>query len=112
MIKRLGIVATKAELKAEQNKIMRLQAFDSRYFRVKSHSENYSVLQLVLKYFKKKGNHILAWKPKLLSNESVTPHAASNISLGPSLNLFKTKLRLKFDESCLKKEKVNFLMRK
>ena len=33
-------LATKAKLKAEQNKIAKLQAFDSSYFRVKNHFED------------------------------------------------------------------------
>ena len=38
--KKAGTLATKAELKAEQDKITKLKAFDSSYFRGKSHFED------------------------------------------------------------------------
>ena len=38
--KKVGTLATKAELKAEQDKIAKLKAFDSSYFRGKSHFED------------------------------------------------------------------------
>ena len=40
MDKRVATLAKKAELKAEQDKITKLQAFDSSYFQGKSHFEN------------------------------------------------------------------------
>ena len=47
--------ATKAELKAEQNKVTKLQAFDSRYICIKSHLEdddtqNYLVFLPIYRY--------------------------------------------------------------
>ena len=50
-------LAAKAELKAEQDKITKLQVFDSSYFPGKSyfeddHTQNYSVFQLIYRYFK------------------------------------------------------------
>ena len=38
--KKVGTLATKAELKAEQDKITKLKAFDSSYFCGKSHFED------------------------------------------------------------------------
>ena len=66
------------------------------------------MFQSIYKYFKKIGNsnHILAWKPKGLSDESIKPAAA--FSLAPTLNDMNTKLQVKFDGSCLKKKKVTF----
>ena len=48
--KKVATLATKTELKAEQDKLTKLQAFDSTYFRGKSHFEddgnqNYLVFQ-------------------------------------------------------------------
>ena len=48
--KKVSTLATKAKLKPEQDKIIKLQAFDSSYFRGKSHFQdddiqNYLVLQ-------------------------------------------------------------------
>ena len=65
----LATLATKAELKAEQEKIVNPQAFDSSFFCGKSHFEdngtqNYLVFQPVFRYFKKIANshHISLWK--------------------------------------------------
>ena len=54
-------LATKAELKVEQDKTVKLQTFDSSYFRGKSHLEdhgtrNYLVFQPIYRCFKKIGN--------------------------------------------------------
>ena len=38
--KKIAALTTKAELKAEKDKIVKLQAFDSSYFRYKSHFED------------------------------------------------------------------------
>ena len=56
--KKVATLATKAELKAEKDKITKLEAFDSSYFRGKSHFEddgiqNYLVFQLTCSYLKK-----------------------------------------------------------
>ena len=65
--KKVATLATNAELKAEQDKIIKLQAFDSSYFRGKGHFEddriqNYLVFQRMYRYFNTAGNtdHILA----------------------------------------------------
>ena len=54
-------LATKPELKAEQDKVIKSQAFDSNYFRSKSHFEddgiqNCLVFQPIYRYFKKIDN--------------------------------------------------------
>ena len=71
-------MARKAELKAEQDKIIKLQAFDSSYFWGKSHFEgdgkqNYLAIQSMYRDFKKINNtdHISSWKSKRLSDESI-----------------------------------------
>ena len=53
---KLATLATKAELKAEQDKIMKLQGFDSHYFRSEIHfqddeTQNYSVFQPIYRFF-------------------------------------------------------------
>ena len=58
---KLSTLATKAELTAEQDEIVKLQAFDSNYVCGKSHSEddgtqNHLVFQLVSRYFKTVAN--------------------------------------------------------
>ena len=60
-MERLKKLATKAELKPEQYKIVKLQSFDLRYFLCKSHFEHNStqnilVFQPVQRHFEKIGN--------------------------------------------------------
>ena len=59
--KKVATLATKAELKAEPDKIINLQAFDSSYFCNKNHFEhdgtqNYLIFQSMYRYSKKIGN--------------------------------------------------------
>ena len=116
--KKVATLATKAELKlkAEQDEIIKLQAFDSSYFHGKSHFENdetekYLVFQPMYRYFKKIGDtdHISTRKFKGLSDESIKPPATSNNSLAPSLNIFSIRARVKVDGSCLKQAKIIFV---
>ena len=63
------------------------------------------------RYFKTIGNtdHILEWKSKGLSDESINhPTTSSNNSLAPALSYFGNKTRAKFDGSCLKQDKTTF----
>ena len=94
LYKKVAILATKAELKAEKDKIIKLQAFDSSYFCGKSYFEddgtqNYLVFQTIYKYFKKIGNtdHISAWKSKGLSDKNINPPPTSDDSLFTKLRL-------------------------
>ena len=80
-------------LKPEQDKITKLQAFDSSYFCGKSHSEddgthNYLVFQPVNKHFKTvaNSNKGTASKSKGLSEESIKPPVTSYNSLNPGIN--------------------------
>ena len=69
--KKIAILATKAGLKAEQDKIVKLQAFKSSCFCDKNHFENdgpqnYFVFQSIYSSFKSIGNtDISAWKSVL-----------------------------------------------
>ena len=69
--KKIATLVTKAELKAEQDKIVKLRAFDSSYFSDKSHfkndgDQNYLVLKPIYRFFKSIGNtDIAAWKSVL-----------------------------------------------
>ena len=75
---KLTTLATKAELKTQQDKIVKLQIFDSTYFRDKSYFENdgtqkYLVFRPIYICYKKVGtsNRISTWKSKGLSNKSI-----------------------------------------
>ena len=85
-------------------------------FVVKSHFENdgtqnYLVFQPKQKYFKRvssTNNHILPWKSKGLSDESIKPPSTRFNKLNPLLYYVGTKIRVKFEGSCLKQGAVLF----
>ena len=112
-IKKVVLLATKAELKAEQDKIIKLQAFNSICFRGKSQFEddgtqNYILLQPIYRYFKKidNTNYISLWKSKGLSNEIIKPCITSHNKLAPALSYIGNKTRVEFDESGLKQDRI------
>ena len=57
-------------------------------------------------------NHISAWKCNGLSNEIVKHPVTFNNSLAPAVNYISTKTQVKFDDSCLKQDKVTFIHKK
>ena len=62
---KIATAATKAELKEEQDKMLKLQVFDSSYFRGKNNFEddgmqNYLLFQPSRRYFKKKKKMLIA----------------------------------------------------
>ena len=102
-------------MKAEQDKITKLQAFDSSYFRGKSHfrnddTQNYLVFQSMYRYFKRIGNtdYLSLWKSKGLSDEVIKPPTTSGNSLAPALSYIGNKARVKFNGTCLKQAKITF----
>ena len=109
-------LATKAELKAEQDKSVKLQTFDSRYICSKSYFEDDGtqsclVFQLLSGYFKTVANtsKVTAWKSKGLSDKGIKPPSTSNNSLNPGINYFDNfGIRLKFQGNCLEQGKVTF----
>ena len=78
--------SNKTELKEEQDKIVKLQAFDSSYLRGKSYFgkddlQNYLVFQSFYNFKKiSNSNHISTIKPKRLSNEFIKHPDESNNS--------------------------------
>ena len=94
----------------------KIETFDSIHFRGKSHfeddgTENYSVFQTKYRYFKRVSNtndHILSWKSRGLSDESIKPFSATNNILNPLLDYVGTKTRVEFKGSSLKQEKKSF----
>ena len=45
---------------------------------------------------------ISSWKSKGLSDETITPHSTFDNSLNPLIDHYGTRVRLKFNGSCLK----------
>ena len=115
MNKKVAKLAAKAALKAEQDKITKLQPFYSSYFCDKNHFEDdgtqsYLVLQPMYRYCKKieYGDHISSWKSKGLSDESIKLPSTSNNTLAPSLNYIGTRTKRKFDGRCLEQDKITY----
>ena len=105
----------RAEFKAEQDKIAKLEVFNCSYIHGKSHFEddgtqNYLVFQPVCRCFKKidDNDHISGWKFKGLSYESIKPSATSDNSLAASLNCISVRPRIKFCAQCLKQGKFTY----
>ena len=98
----------------KENELKKLQTFRSSYFRGKSHFVEDNITQKcwsfqpMYKYFQKIGNtnHISKWKSKGLSDEIIKRSTTSNNTLGPGLSYFGAKIKVKFDGSCLKQDKI------
>ena len=86
-----GVTSNKTKHLLVENELKKLKAFDSSYFKGKSHFEedstqNYLVFQPMQIYFKKiagvgSGNYIYFWKSKGLSDERINSNTASNQSI-------------------------------
>ena len=81
------------------------------YFRGKSHfsedgTQNYLVFQPIHRYFKliDSTKYITEWKSKGLSDESIKSPSTSDNSLSSLIDYLGNKIRLKFNESCLKQQ--------
>ena len=65
------------------------------------------------RYFKKtagvgSGNYTYFWKSKGLSDERINCITVSNYSITPKLSYYGSKIRLKFNGSCLKQDKFTY----
>ena len=92
-----------------KNELNKLKTFDSSYYNGKSYFEeggkpSYLIFQPLSKYFKLIDNtkYISSWESKGLCNETITPYATSDNSLTPLIDHYTSKIRLKFNKSCLK----------
>ena len=113
--KRIKTLARKSEFKTEQDKMVKLQAFNSSYLRGKSHFEdggtqNYLVFQLIYRFFKIDWytDQVSTWKSKGLSDENIKPSSTSDNSLPPLLNHTGFRTRMKFDGQSLKQDNITF----
>ena len=114
------IIQNKTKHLLVENEFKKLTTFDSSYYIGKSYFEedgtpNYLIFQPLNKYFKKgDGNfyYVLSWTSTGLSNESIKPPTTSDNSLTPILNYYGTKIKVSFDRTCLRHDKVTFNHRK
>ena len=112
------VTSNKSKHLLVENELKKLKTFHSSYFKGKSHFEeegtqNYLVFQPMYKYFKKiagvgSGNYIYFLKSKGLSDERLDANTASNYSITPELRFYGTKIRVEFNVSCLKQDKVTY----
>ena len=104
------IAKNKAKNKSIENEFKKLKTFGLGYFIGKSHFEeedgvqNYLVFQPIRRYFEIIANakYISSWKFEGLSDETITPYATSDNSLTPLIDYYGSKVRAKFNKSCLK----------
>ena len=109
------ITSNKSKHLLIENVLKKLKTFDSNYFKSKSHFEedgtqNYLVFQPMYKYFKtiNTNGNISGWRSKGSSNESIKTPSTSNNSFNPFLDYVNSKIRVKFNGSCLKQDKVTY----
>ena len=101
-----------------ENKLKKLEKFDSNYFKGKSHfaedgTQKYLVSLPIYRYFRKimgvcSGSYIYFWKSMGLSDERLNSNTASNYTITPELSFYGTKTRVEFSGSCLKQGKVTY----
>ena len=98
-----------------ENELKKLKTFDSRYFIGKNRFEedgtqNYLIFQPLNKYFIVIANidYVSSSKSKGLSAETVKPPTTSDNSLTPAVSYYGTKMRVKFNGSCLKQPKTSY----
>ena len=93
----------------------KLKTFDSSYFRGKSHFEedgtqNYLVLHPMTRYLIviTSTNQIVQWKSKGLSDEVIKIPSNSSNFFESLLDYYGTKIRLRFNKSILKQDKITY----
>ena len=102
------ITSNKTKHVLVENELKKLKTFDSSYFIGKNYFEedgiqNYLAFQPMHRYFKiTNKKYISSWKSKGLSDETITRYATSDNSLTPLIDHYGTRIRLKFNKSCLK----------
>ena len=104
------IAKNQTKNKSIENEFKKLKTFLFGYFIGKSYFQeedgvqNYLVFQPIKRYFKIISNtkYISSWKSKGLSDETITPYATSDNSLTPLIDYYGSKVRAKFNKSCLK----------
>ena len=95
-----------------ENEFKKLKTFYLSYFIGKRHLEedgaqNHLVFRPMYRYFKiiagiGNGSYIYYWRSKGLSDEIINSIITSNYSVSPYLDYYGTKIKVKFNETCLK----------
>ena len=107
------LTANKSKNFLVENELKKLKTFDSCYFIGKNHFEedgtqNYLVFQPINRYLEVIANtdYVSSWESKGLSNKTINPPDTSDNSLYPTLIYYGTKMRAKFNGSCLQQPKA------
>ena len=104
----IRVSANTRETLLAKDELKKLKTLDLSYFIGKSHweedgAQNYLVFQWIHRYFKiANRKYISSWKSKGLSDKTVTPYATSDNSLTPLIDYYGSKVRVTFNEGCLK----------
>ena len=112
-------LATKTELKAEQDEIVKLQTYDLSLFigqsyLVKHGAQLYLILQPLYYTLKRLGDttNVVSWKSKGKSTEKLTTSTTTDNSLSPPVKWYRdSNLCLVFKGSCLKQKNTTFTPR-
>ena len=113
-------LATKAESKAEQDNILKLQTYDSSAFIGQSYfindrSQNFLIFQPIFNTSTMAAgltDTIVDWKSRDLPNKRIKPHITPNHSLSPKLTwMNNSKIKVRFKGSYLKQDKTSFTLR-
>ena len=106
--KTLATLAGKSESKAQKDKMIKLKMFDSSF--EDDGTQNYLVFKPTQIFFKRFLilNIFSTWKSKRLSDESIKLPYTSNNNLATGLNYVGYKIRVRFDGSYLKQDKITF----
>ena len=99
-----------------ENELKKLKAFDSSLFIGQSYFDNdraqlFSIFQLILKTitaFSGLPEIISQWESKEFSNGKIKPPYTANKIFSPKLVWYGSKIKLKFNGSCLKQDKATF----
>ena len=106
--KTLATLAGKSESKAQKDKMIKLKMFDSSF--EDDGTQNYLVFKPTQIFFKRFLilNIFSTWKSKRLSDEIIKLPYTSNNNLATGLNYVGYKIRVRFDGSYLKQDKITF----
>ena len=112
------ITSNKSKHLLAENKLKKQKTLYSSYFIGKRHFEedgaqNYLVFQPMYWYFKiiagvGNGSYIYYRQSKGLSDERFNSVTASNYKVTLNLNYYGTKIRVEFNGSCLKQDKITY----
>ena len=98
----------KTKIKSIENEFKKLKTLDLSYYIGNCYfgedgAQNYLVFQPIKRYFEIiNTKYISSWKSRGLSDETITSYATSDNSITPLIHHYGSKVKVKFNKSCLK----------